>query len=52
LQRWQRLGIERAGGRRVNRVFLRDGRTHGGEDQDGEQAGGARISNYVLTVVG
>ena len=41
LQRRQRLGIERAGGRRVNQVlFLRDGRTHGGEDQDGEQAGG------------
>src|SRR5262249_10056591 len=39
LQWRQRLGIERAGGRRVNQVFfLRDGRSPGREDQKGEQA--------------
>src|SRR5262249_36334968 len=46
-QRRQRLGIERAGGRRVNQVlFLGDGRARGGEDEDGEQAGGGAHQNH------
>ena len=56
LQRRQRLGIERAGGRRVNQVlFLRDGRTRGGEDEDGEQASGSahqqRYSVWVCRII-
>ena len=49
LQRRQRLGIERAGGRRVNQVlFLRDGRTRSGEHEDGEQASGSAASATLL----
>src|SRR5262249_29122669 len=51
-QRRQGLGIERAGKHRVNQVlFLREGRTRGGEGKDSEQASGsAHQQLYFLRV--
>ena len=53
LQRWQRLGIERAGRRRVNQVlFLRDGKLTAARNRTTSRRAAARISNYFLTVDG
>jgi hypothetical protein len=51
LQRRQRLGIERAGWRRIDQVlFLRGRRTRGSEDEDGEQANSGAHQQLFLWI--
>jgi hypothetical protein len=51
LQWRQRLGIKRAGGRRVNEVlFLRDRSARGSENEDGKQARGGALTKPLMDV--